>query len=183
MPSSPSQARSLEKPVSANSKKKNLSAEHQTAPVIDIRTARNDTAFSSDLPNAVITDAERMEQTLLLLWGNRLSDIDVTLKEIALCVFEIVLGVRPIEQLSRWVTSELFQKLRTRRSLTQRHRDALGTTYKTPKFHVGSAYFQCLSGDRLEATVLLHLPGRVKAVSLTVESFNERWRICEAAIL
>lgn len=92
---------------------------------------------------------------------------------LAKCCLEAIIGVRDVNQLSRWLTPTLFAALSRRAGLTYRVRGAAapGTQVFVLSQHVCS-----LDADTHEVSVSVSDGHRVRAVAVRVELFHSRWR-------
>lgn len=92
---------------------------------------------------------------------------------LAKCCLEAIIGVRDVQQLSRWLTPRLFTALARRAGLTYRIRGAAapGTQIFVLSHHVCS-----LDSDTHEVSISLSDGHRVRAVAVRVELFHSRWR-------
>lgn len=86
------------------------------------------------------------------------------------CV-EVLLGARPAAQLSRWLTSDLFEGL-TRRA-------SVGTTLPTTarRVQVLRVHTYAVDEVRHEASVVIHDGRRVRAAAIRIEVHRGRWRV------
>ncbi len=99
------------------------------------------------------------------------------------CVIEILAGARELEQISRWVTDDVYRHLLKRVVLSARARQATGRSATRPTFTIGSAT-QCSPRDGVvEAVVIVHGRARARAVALRLEGLDERWRATAINVL
>lgn len=97
------------------------------------------------------------------------------LQGLAVHSYEILAGLRPLNQLSAWITPRVADDLA---AMCEVHAER-NRAFPDRKRQVPSAGSVTLSlPDRgiCEATVVLHLPHRVLAVALRVEFARNRWR-------
>ena len=99
------------------------------------------------------------------------------------CVIEILAGARDLEQLSRWVTDDVYRHLLKRVVLSTRARQAAGRAVTRPTFTIGSTS-QCSPRDGvIEAVVIVHGRARTRAVALRLEGLDQRWRATAINVL
>jgi hypothetical protein len=99
------------------------------------------------------------------------------------CVIEILAGARDLEQLSRWVTDEVYRHLLKRVVLSARARQARGQRASRPTFSIGSLT-TCEPRDGVvEAVVIVRGRARVRAVALRLEGLDSRWRATAINVL
>lgn len=99
------------------------------------------------------------------------------------CVIEILAGARDLEQISRWVTDDVYRHLLKRVVLSARARQAKGRTAVRPTFAIGSvSMFEPRDGV-VEAVVIVRGRARVRAVALRLEGLDSRWRATAINVL
>lgn len=86
------------------------------------------------------------------------------------CVVEILAGARDLEQISRWVTDDVYRHLLKRVVLSARARQATGRPVTRPTFTIGST-----TPSRGRA--------RTRAVALRLEGLDQRWRATAINVL
>lgn len=112
-----------------------------------------------------------------------LPDPDVLIRNLTHCVIEIIAGARELEQIARWLSDEVYARLARRVSFAARSRALKGTPAQRPRFTIMSVHtFAPCPGVR-EATVIVNMPQRVRAVALRVEGLDRRWRATSVAVL
>ncbi len=99
------------------------------------------------------------------------------------CVVEILAGARELEQISRWVTDDVYRHLLKRVVLSARSRQAAGRPVSRPSFSIGSIT-QCVPRDGVvEAVVIVRGRARTRAVALRLEGLDLRWRATAINVL
>ena len=99
------------------------------------------------------------------------------------CVIEILAGARDLEQISRWVTDDVYRHLLKRVVLSARARHASGRAVTRPTFSIGSTT-QCEPDDGVvEAVVIVHGRARSRAVAVRLEGLDHRWRATAINVL
>jgi hypothetical protein len=99
------------------------------------------------------------------------------------CVIEILAGARDLEQISRWVTDDVYRHLLKRVVLSARARQAKGQVASRPSFSIGSTT-TCEPRDGVvEAVVIVRGRARTRAVALRLEGLDGRWRATAINVL
>lgn len=99
------------------------------------------------------------------------------------CVIEILAGARDLEQISRWVTDDVYRHLLKRVVLSARARQVKGRAATRPSFTIGSAR-TCEPRDGVvEAVVIVRGKARTRAVALRLEGLDSRWRATAINVL
>lgn len=88
---------------------------------------------------------------------------------LVLAAQEALMGARPLAQLTRWVTPEVYQRLAGALPLTR-------TTASRARGRIISTRAVLVSAVAAEATVVLHDGTRVRAAALRLEEHRGRWR-------
>ncbi len=112
-----------------------------------------------------------------------LPDPSTLLLNLARCVVEVLAGVRGLDQLSRWVTDEVYRHLLKRVVLASRARQVTGGTVRRPQLTVGEPRITYPRDDVIEAVVVVHQRSRSRAVAIRLESFEGRWRASAINVL
>jgi hypothetical protein len=99
------------------------------------------------------------------------------------CVVEILAGARDLDQVSRWVTEDVYRTLHTRVVLAARARSAHGTRVQRPAFTVGGIRLSSPVEGVVEAVVVLHGRARSRAVAVRLETYDRRWRATAVHVL
>lgn len=96
---------------------------------------------------------------------------------------EVIAGSRDINQLSPWLSEDLFLRLRERASAASRQRGVKGDRPSRPSFELASLSYQSPQDGVVEAVVLLRGITRVRAVTVRLEGYNSRWRAVNLSVL
>ena len=112
-----------------------------------------------------------------------LPDPDPFLRNLTRGVFEVLAGVREVDQLARWLTEDPYRKLVTRSNLAARARSARGMPARRPVHTILSARYSCPVDGVVEAVVIVEGPARTRAVALRLEGMDGRWRATSLALL
>jgi hypothetical protein len=112
-----------------------------------------------------------------------LPDPQTLLENLSRCVIEILAGARELEQISRWVTDDVYRHLLKRVVLSARARQAKGLPGLRPTFTIGSTV-TCEPRDGVvEAAVVVHGRARTRVVALRLEGLDHRWRATAINVL
>jgi len=98
-------------------------------------------------------------------------------------VIEILAGARELEQISRWVTDEVYRNLRKRVVISGRARRAKGQVVVRPNFAIGSTSYYEPRDGAVEAVVIVRSRARTRAVALRLEGLDGRWRATAVSVL
>lgn len=105
------------------------------------------------------------------------------LENLTRCVIEILAGARDLEQISRWVTDDVYRHLLKRVVLSARARQAKGQPATRPTFSIGSTSI-CEPRDGIvEAVVIVRGRARTRAVAIRLEGLDTRWRATAINVL
>lgn len=100
------------------------------------------------------------------------------------CVIEILAGARDLEQISRWVSDDVYRHLLKRVVLSARARQAKGQrVVARPNFTIGSTVVTEPSDAVVEAVVIVHSRARSRAVAIRLEGMDSRWRATAINVL
>jgi hypothetical protein len=99
------------------------------------------------------------------------------------CVIEILAGARDLEQISRWVTDDVYRHLLKRVVLSARARQARGQKAVRPAFTIGSTTVCEPRDGVVEAVVIVRGKARSRAVALRLEGLDRRWRATAINVL
>lgn len=106
------------------------------------------------------------------------------LENLTRCVIEILAGARDLEQISRWVSDEVYRHLLKRVVLSSRARQAKGQhAVSRPSFTIGATVVTEPSDGVVEAVVIVHSRARSRAVALRLEGMDRRWRATAINVL
>lgn len=105
------------------------------------------------------------------------------LENLTRCVIEILAGARDLEQISRWVTDDVYRHLLKRVVLSARARQAKGRIPVRPAFAIGSISLCEPRDGVVEAVVIVRGRARVRAVALRLEGLDNRWRATAINVL
>ncbi|MDY6076423.1 Rv3235 family protein [Mobiluncus sp.] len=102
--------------------------------------------------------------------------------QMARCGLEIIEGMRPLSQMTRWASPQAYRYLEQRRnaiSSKQKPQPGLvgGKTRRVSPVRVLSAHSRATSATTHEAVVVLNDGQRTRAAALTLENHGDQWMI------
>ena len=112
-----------------------------------------------------------------------LPDPEPFLRNLTRGVFEVLAGVRDVDQLGRWLTEDPYRRLVTRSNLAARARSARGIPAKRPIHAILSTRHSSPADGVIEAVVIVQGPARTRAVAMRLEGMDGRWRATSLAVL
>jgi hypothetical protein len=112
-----------------------------------------------------------------------LPDPEPLIVNLSRCVIEILAGARELEQISRWISDEVYQRLSRRVSFAARSRSVKGTAAQRPRIAILAVHTSEPDRGVVEATVIVQMPQRVRAVALRLEGLDSRWRATSISVL
>lgn len=105
-----------------------------------------------------------------------LPDPEPLLRNLGRSVFEAMAGVREVEQMARWIAPEVYSGILARVQHATRARRIRGKSVRRPMIETRTCLWQSPRPGVVEATVLVDLGARVRAVVIRLEAFRGRWR-------
>jgi hypothetical protein len=115
--------------------------------------------------------------------NSELPDPTNNLALLATGVVEVIAGTRGVEQLARFLSEDVYQKLAARAQQAKEERLRKGQKARYPNFHVKNMRAQSPRDGVIESVVLLDSPKRLRAVAIRLEGFNNRWRATSVSVL
>lgn len=114
--------------------------------------------------------------------SSELPDPGQLLENLAGAVIEILLGVREVQQIARFVTEALFDALMERASIARRER-ARRQQREVPGFAIGSVHTCHPADGVVESAIVVRSAGRTRAVAIRLEGLDGRWRATALRVL
>lgn len=99
------------------------------------------------------------------------------------CIFEIITGVRDLEQVARWVEPEVLAKMERRLALDRRARGITGRTTIWPRVAYGTHHIERPAEDIVECVTVIRTPARARALAMRLVGIEGRWRATHIALL
>jgi len=113
-----------------------------------------------------------------------LPDPRETIERLALIGCEIIAGIRPVEQIGRWVTEDVYRVVAERSIAARRNRAARGQATKSPPLIiVGLTVVSEPRDGVVEGVSLVRFGQRTRAVCVRLEGLDRRWRASALALL
>jgi hypothetical protein len=114
---------------------------------------------------------------------SELPDPVESLKALATGVVEVIAGTRQVDQLARWLTDDVYQRLqfRARRAEAQRVEQGVKAHYQN--LSVGGLRTSSPRDGVIESVILLSSKSRTRAVTIRLEGINARWRATSVSVL
>ena len=104
-------------------------------------------------------------------------------ENLARSVMEILAGARELDQISRWVTDDVYRHLITRVQASARARALKKIPVARPVFTLGSTV-TCQPVDGVcEAVVIVHGRARSRSIAIRLEGLDGRWRAAAIHVL
>ncbi len=104
-------------------------------------------------------------------------------ENLARCVLEILSGARDIDQISRWVTDDVYRSLLTRVHVSARARAVKKIPAHRPSFSIGSTTICTPADGVVESCVILHGKARSRSIAIRFEGLDGRWRATALHVL
>lgn len=114
---------------------------------------------------------------------HELPEPDPLLRNLTVCVIEVLAGARDLDQLARWVTDDVYRTLTKRVVLAARARRVKGQAPQRPAFSLGRVIICEPADGVIEAVVMVHQRARSRAVAIRLEGLDQRWRASAISVL
>lgn len=112
-----------------------------------------------------------------------LGDPKASLEAIATSVIEVMAGVRPVDLLARYLTDEVFVRLRSRASRAAAKRASSGSKVLIPSISIANMLIESPAPGVVESVVLVRFPQRTRAVTIRLEGINRCWRATAISVI
>ncbi|MGO3887026.1 MAG: Rv3235 family protein [Mycetocola sp.] len=112
-----------------------------------------------------------------------LPDPHALIENLASSVVEVLAGARDLEQLSRWITHDVYAHLLRRSLLAARSRRSRGVPARRPRMGLGPVHTCAPADGVVEAVTIVSTPGRARAVAIRLEGVDGRWKASSIAVL
>jgi Family of unknown function (DUF6459) len=112
-----------------------------------------------------------------------LPDPEDSLKALATGVVEVIGGSRQVEQLARWLSDEVYQRLQLRANKARIQRAEAGKVAHFQNLTVQSLRTSSPRDGVIESVVLLNSRSRTRAVTIRLEGINARWRATSVSLI
>jgi hypothetical protein len=104
-------------------------------------------------------------------------------ENLARCVIEILAGTRDLDQIARWLSTDVHAHLMKRVVLSARARRVREEAPSRPTFSLGRAVVSEPGPGIVEAVVIVHGRARSRAVAIRLEQLGRRWRASAIHVL
>ncbi|WP_295839417.1 Rv3235 family protein [uncultured Microbacterium sp.] len=98
-------------------------------------------------------------------------------------ILEVLAGSREVEQLSRWLSEEVYRTVAVRANLAARARSARGVVGPRTTHLIRSVHLFSPADHVVEATVTASTRVRTRAIALRLEGLDGRWRVTSLGVL
>ncbi len=112
-----------------------------------------------------------------------LPDPEPLVSNLARCILEILAGARDLEQISRWVSDDVYRHLLRRVLASSRARQARGQAPARPAFSLGAPIITEPADGVVEAVVIARGRARARAIAIRLEGLDRRWRATAVHVL
>jgi hypothetical protein len=115
--------------------------------------------------------------------ARELSDPKPLAESLARCVVEILSGTRDLDQISRWLSADVYAHLLKRVVISARARQVRGEAPSRLTFTMGTTVLCEPQEGVVEAVVIVHGRARSRAVAIRLEALDTRWRASAVHVL
>jgi hypothetical protein len=112
-----------------------------------------------------------------------LPDPQPMVENLARSVMEILAGCRDLEQISRWVTDEVYRNLLQRVHISRRARAVKKQAAVLPNFGLGRTMITHPVDGVVESVVIVHGRARSRSIAIRLEGLDGRWRATAIHVL
>ncbi len=103
-------------------------------------------------------------------------EAEPVLRALALRAVEVIAGARPLEQLSRWVTDDVYAHLSLRASIAARARAITGVVAERPRLWIDHVKTWPTETGGFNAVIVVYDKRRAHVVALQLEGLDQRWQ-------
>ncbi|MEG0588876.1 Rv3235 family protein, partial [Aurantimicrobium sp.] len=112
-----------------------------------------------------------------------LPDPQPMVENLARSVMEILAGCRDLEQISRWVTDDVYRNLLQRVHISRRARAVKKQPVVLPTFGLGRTIITHPVDGVIESVVIVHGKARTRSIAIRLEGMDGRWRATAIHVL
>lgn len=124
------------------------------------------------------------EFTYLRTSASELPDPEQLLTNLTRSVIEVIAGARDLEQLSRWISEDVYRTLLKQSVIASRARMLKKQPPTVPIVRVGRVHMQTPVDDVCEAVIMVQAGrARARAVAIRLEGIDSRWRATSIGVL
>ncbi|MCM3500694.1 Rv3235 family protein [Microbacterium sp. P26] len=104
-------------------------------------------------------------------------------RNVARGAFEVLAGVRRAEQLTRWMSEDVLDRLCTIKNLSARARSARRVLSLYDVYEVQRVRLSSPGDGIIEATVTASARARTRALAMRIEGLDGRWRVTSLGMM
>ena len=112
-----------------------------------------------------------------------LPDPTNSLQAVATGVVEVIAGTRQVDQLARFLTEEVYQRLSLRAKMAREDRESKGIKARYQTFRIQRIAQESPRDGVIESVVVVNSAHRTRAVTIRLEGINHRWRATSVSVL
>ena len=112
-----------------------------------------------------------------------LPDPQPMVENLARSVMEILAGCRDLDQISRWVTDDVYRNLLQRVHISRRARAVKKQAAVLPTFGLGRTIITHPVDGVVESVVIVHGKARTRSIAIRLEGMDGRWRATAIHVL
>ena len=112
-----------------------------------------------------------------------LPDPQPMVENLARSVMEILAGCRDLDQISRWVTDDVYRNLLQRVHISRRARAVKKQAAVLPTFGLGRTIITHPVDGVVESVVIVHGKARTRSIAIRLEGLDGRWRATAIHVL
>ena len=112
-----------------------------------------------------------------------LPDPQPMVENLARSVMEILAGCRDLEQISRWVTDDVYRNLLQRVHISRRARAVKKQAVALPAFGLGRTIISHPVDGVVESVIIVHGKARTRSIAIRLEGWDGRWRATAIHVL
>ena len=112
-----------------------------------------------------------------------LPDPQPMVENLARSVMEILAGCRDLEQISRWVSDDVYRNLLQRVHISRRARAVKKQAVVLPTFGLGRTIITHPTDGVVESVVIVHGKARTRSIAIRLEGLDGRWRATAIHVL
>lgn len=104
-------------------------------------------------------------------------------ENLARSVMEILAGCRDLDQISRWVTDDVYRTVLQRVHISRRARALKKQAVVLPNFGLGRTIISHPVDGVVESVVIVHGKARTRSIAIRLEGLDGRWRATAIQVL
>jgi hypothetical protein len=104
-------------------------------------------------------------------------------ENLARTVMEILAGCRELDQISRWVSDDVYRNLLQRVHISRRARAVKKQAVARPNFGLGRTIITNPTDGVIESVVIVHGKARTRSIAIRLEGLDGRWKATAIHVL